>query len=835
MAEQYRGEIIIVGKEEATGPVQRVTRGLEGLRDVVAGLQISRIFEQATATVTNFARDSVAAFTAYQSAQQGVIGVATAFHQDINGVKKAIQDYTADGLVPLTEASNAFKNLMSSGFNLQQTIDLLNAAKDTASFNRQSFFTLGEAVDKFTQGIKNQNSILSDSAGVQKNLSVILQESGMSMQDLTDKVKGAAARQALYMGILKESAFAAGDHVKVLNTLSGQFSRLSTSVFLTKAKIGELIADGLAPAIKTLTDLIDSFRAAIPDIIKLAKQFEGLALTMALIFAPTAIAAIVRWSSVLLTALDAIALRIGGPLIAALNEYVAVAELSTAATVALSVAMTGLLAGVAFGIPKIIEFVSLLKEYIALKWPENNPFTQVARAEDEFSRKSILLGAINQKLGTSFTDLNEAIKAHQKYIAGLAQAHEEVVKQTTLSTKAQAEFGKLIEKFGKTNIAERVKDIALEFAQLQDKTNGFSRQAALQVLADQFKSLVEDARTAGVVLPESIRRLAAEAAAAKATMDELNKATEYNNTLEKEAIKELNDAIQKRKEHNEEMRNEVFWRGIIQDYERRQKALEDEHDERKRAGDLKAATDATIRWAEAHGILIENLHMTRQKLEFLQQEGILPLIADIRGYQDALNVLAEIQKAGIVLTDEQTAAIKRQGEEAEKTAQKHQIATMLASTAMQFLTQRIADAILRQGQAFGSGVKAVKKFVGDMIAALGQAAIADGAIKVATSIWPPNPVALHSGLMEIAAGVAALGLARLLGAGGAAAPATAGGAAAGAGAPGAGVAAVAQPTPLSIQINTYGPVVGSMAELAREFADALADAGNDGFAIQQVA
>src|SRR5574343_1973957 len=122
--------------------------------------------------------------TQYQNAFIGAGSVAKKFGVDTGQLSVAMMDLTKDGLMPMADAAVGLKNLMASGFNLEQSIKLMNGFKDSASFNRQAALDFGEAIRSATEGIKNGNSILVDNAGITKNLSIILKEAGYSERDL---------------------------------------------------------------------------------------------------------------------------------------------------------------------------------------------------------------------------------------------------------------------------------------------------------------------------------------------------------------------------------------------------------------------------------------------------------------------------------------------------------------------------------------------------------------------------------------------------------------------------------------------------------------------------
>src|SRR5207244_1857093 len=138
-------------------------------------------------------------------------------------------DLVKNGLLNLSDGALALKNLLATGFNLEESSDLLRTFGDSAAFGRQAALSFGYAISSATQGIKNQNSILVDNAGITKNISVILQEQGFQIQDLSDKYKGLAARQALYTGLMKEGALFQGNANVLLQTTQGRVLQLDAS------------------------------------------------------------------------------------------------------------------------------------------------------------------------------------------------------------------------------------------------------------------------------------------------------------------------------------------------------------------------------------------------------------------------------------------------------------------------------------------------------------------------------------------------------------------------------------------------------------------------------
>jgi len=209
-----------------------------------------------------FGVSAVKASMKLEKAMMGLTTVANAFGVNADEATKAAISLSQDGLMSVAESSEGLKNLLGAGLNLSQAIKLMEGFKDSAAFNRQGTLAFGEAIVGATQGIKNQNSILVDNAGITKNLSMILKEAGYTMQDMSDSTKGAAATAAMYNGLLKEMSIFEGDAAKSSQTLEGQLSMLRTEMFMLKAEVG----DKLSPKISELVELLLQNREMIAEV-----------------------------------------------------------------------------------------------------------------------------------------------------------------------------------------------------------------------------------------------------------------------------------------------------------------------------------------------------------------------------------------------------------------------------------------------------------------------------------------------------------------------------------------------------------------------------------------
>jgi len=240
--------VLIKLKDQLSGGMKKMATGFQSagrtlskssqkIDSAIRGVSLANL-----ALVAGFAyatKSIVSAASEYERAMLGITSVAESFNISANEATMAAQSLATDGLMSVKDAANGLKNLLATGFSLPQAIELMNAFKDSAAFNRQGTLEFGQAIVGATQGLKNQNSIMVDNAGITKNLSNILKEAGLSASELGNVTSDASVRLALYNGILKEASIFSGDAAKASETFDGKMSALKTSVFNLKVAIGE--------------------------------------------------------------------------------------------------------------------------------------------------------------------------------------------------------------------------------------------------------------------------------------------------------------------------------------------------------------------------------------------------------------------------------------------------------------------------------------------------------------------------------------------------------------------------------------------------------------------
>ena len=207
--------------------------------------------------VIRLMKSSVDAAVLLENSLVGLRAVVERVGNSFHTARIFAEDFIKSGLINIADTAEGLKNLLSAGFGMDEATKMMNVLTDSAAFNRQGTLALGEAVVGATQGIKNQNSIMVDNAGITKNLSVMYKEYAQTIGKTAMTLTEAEKRQAIYHGILKEGAIFAGNASLLTRTYSGAIEALSQKIFMAKAVLGTFIQEALKPVIKTISLVID--------------------------------------------------------------------------------------------------------------------------------------------------------------------------------------------------------------------------------------------------------------------------------------------------------------------------------------------------------------------------------------------------------------------------------------------------------------------------------------------------------------------------------------------------------------------------------------------------
>lgn len=240
----------------AAGQAQSVFSSAMGKVGKAIGVAFS------AAAVVSFGKKCVEVASETQSAWVGLSSILNGQKKSFSEANGFIQDYISDGLVPLNNAVTAYKNLAARGYNTEQIEKTMTALKDAAAFGRQASYSYGDAISTATEGLKNENSILVDNAGVTKNVAKMWEDYAKSIGTTTNALTQQQKIEAEVNGIMEETKRQTGDAAKYATTFAGRVAKLSATFTSLKTEIGNVIIPILnlfIPAIQTALDALLKF------------------------------------------------------------------------------------------------------------------------------------------------------------------------------------------------------------------------------------------------------------------------------------------------------------------------------------------------------------------------------------------------------------------------------------------------------------------------------------------------------------------------------------------------------------------------------------------------
>lgn len=227
----------------------------------------------------------------------GLNAVASGFGVQTQAAQQAAETLAKRGFLTLTQAVTAYKTALSTGLNLEESTNLINALADAAAYNRQSFYDMGGAVQASLDGIKNGNSTLTDAVGVTKNLSVMQAEYAKSIGTTAGKLTDAQKIQAAYNGFISEASLYVGNADQAMQGIAGSQARFAQATNEASVAVGEALSpavqsllDALTPTVKALANFTSQNQALTAGIG--AGTASVLALVAACALVPPAINAI---------------------------------------------------------------------------------------------------------------------------------------------------------------------------------------------------------------------------------------------------------------------------------------------------------------------------------------------------------------------------------------------------------------------------------------------------------------------------------------------------------------------------------------------------------------
>lgn len=279
---QIKTKALEQGVETAKKKIEQIEKSNEQVKSSNKGLEASYI-AMATVAVASLIKiksaldDGVAEYTKYKNSMMTVNKVAQNTGTTLSEVQDIINKSNEFKLMNEADLNAAIKNLLLYGYTAEQATDILKRLQDSAVGNRQECYSLSEAVRVTTEGIRMENSVTSDAAGVQKNIAKMYEEYAEKLGKKTDALTQAEKAQAVYNGIMEETAPIVGSAAEIAGQYEGAEAQKNAELLKTKQLLGE----SLIPTYTELSKIQKNVLSGLNGMLKNNKAMTAGIITLA--------------------------------------------------------------------------------------------------------------------------------------------------------------------------------------------------------------------------------------------------------------------------------------------------------------------------------------------------------------------------------------------------------------------------------------------------------------------------------------------------------------------------------------------------------------------------
>lgn len=218
--------------------------------------------------ITSAIDEGVAKYNQYTNSMNALKKTVEATDNSMTEVKESMEDVNEFKFIDDADLSKSMQNLIKYGFSVEQATEMLKVMQDAAIGNKQDAYSLSEAIRVTTEGIRMENSVLSDASGIQKNISVMYEEYAKKIGKSTDALTQAEKVQAVYNGYMDEAKDFIGTASEMASSYQGQQAQLNAVSLELSRTLGESM-------IPTLTEISSLQLSIMKDLTEFIKEHKS--------------------------------------------------------------------------------------------------------------------------------------------------------------------------------------------------------------------------------------------------------------------------------------------------------------------------------------------------------------------------------------------------------------------------------------------------------------------------------------------------------------------------------------------------------------------------------
>ena len=264
---QLKTKALESGLNTAKKKLQEIEQSNENLENSNKSLDASWIAMSATAIgvlvgIKGAVSSAIDEYKSYTQSMESLSDVADYTGQNLSDMGEIMDKYSS--IMNKSDIATTIKNFSLMGMSIEETDKMMQALTNSAIRNKNSNYTVSEAVKVASDGYRQGLSTLSDSAGVTENLSVMLDNYAKSIGKTASQLTEAEKNQAYLNRTMYAAEPFAGAMEGYLDSLAGKQGLYAQSMRDTQVAYVE----SLEPILSSITELGTGVLNILSDLIK---------------------------------------------------------------------------------------------------------------------------------------------------------------------------------------------------------------------------------------------------------------------------------------------------------------------------------------------------------------------------------------------------------------------------------------------------------------------------------------------------------------------------------------------------------------------------------------
>ena len=263
---KIKTEALEKGLETAKKKLQEIEGQNKSLENSNKSLDGSWMALAATATVAfagiiSSIKSATEEYKAHTQAMSSLQKVSDYTGESMSDFSRIMDKF--DNIITKADLATTIKNFTLMGMKAEETEQMIEALTNSAIDNKNANYSVSEAVRLASEGYRQGLSTLSDSAGVQENLSVMLDKYAQSIGKTASQLTEAEKNQAYLNRTMSAAEPFAGAMADYMDSLAGKQGEYSQSMRETQVTFIEAMEPTLSKLLELGTNVLEMLNGFI--------------------------------------------------------------------------------------------------------------------------------------------------------------------------------------------------------------------------------------------------------------------------------------------------------------------------------------------------------------------------------------------------------------------------------------------------------------------------------------------------------------------------------------------------------------------------------------------